>query len=143
MFSQILVVCVGNICRSPIGQALLQSKLGHLTVDSAGIQALAGKPADSHAKKIAEQHELNLQHHRGKQLDLTLCSKSDLILTMEKSHIDAVTEISPSARGKTMLLGHWIDKEIPDPYRKSEEMFAHVFNLIQEASLAWVKKLQP
>jgi protein-tyrosine phosphatase len=42
---------------------------------------------------------------------------------MEKSHIEQIGKIAPEARGKTMLFGHWLNKEIPDPYRKSEEAF--------------------
>lgn len=66
----------------------------------------------------------------------------DLILVMEKSHIDQIGHIAPEARGKTMLFGHWINqKNIPDPYRKSEEAFASVYDLIEQAGKLWVEKL--
>ncbi|HBS3979132.1 TPA: protein tyrosine phosphatase, partial [Klebsiella pneumoniae] len=50
--------------------------------------------------------------------------------------------IAPEARGKTMLLGHWIGmKEIPDPYRKSDEAFESVYQLIEESCQCWADKL--
>jgi len=61
---------------------------------------------------------------------------------MEQEHLEQVSAIAPEARGKTMLLGHWIDKrEIPDPYRKSDEAFDSVYKLIDQACQSWVEKL--
>ena len=61
---------------------------------------------------------------------------------MEKSHIDQIGRIAPEARGKTMLFGHWLNqREIPDPYRKSDEAFSSVYKLIEQAGQLWVEKL--
>ena len=61
---------------------------------------------------------------------------------MEKAHIEKVTHIAPEARGKVMLLGHWIgEREIPDPYRKSDEAFELVYQLIDQSCKSWVAKL--
>ncbi len=87
-------------------------------------------------------HDLSLEGHKGQQFTSSLARKYDLILVMEKSHIEQIGKIAPEARGKTMLFGHWIDqKEIPDPYRKSEEAFALVYQLIEQAGQLWAKKL--
>lgn len=147
MFANILVVCVGNICRSPIGERLLQQRLPHKTVSSAGIACskshLIGKPADAMACCVAEENGTSLHDHAAKQLSAELCSQYDLILVMEKGHINALTDIAPEARGKTMLFGHWIgQKDIPDPYRQSKEAFEHAYQLIDQAATAWVNKLQ-
>ena len=61
---------------------------------------------------------------------------------MEKIHIEQIGRIAPECRGKTMLFGQWLNhKEIPDPYRKSEEAFSLVYQLIEQAGLRWVEKL--
>ncbi len=142
MFDSILVVCTGNICRSPIGERLLRKLLPHKMIDSAGTGALIDHDADDTAIKIASLNELSLEGHKGKQFTSSLARKYELILVMERFHIEQIGKIAPEARGKTMLFGHWLDqKEIPDPYRKSEEAFASVYSLIEQSALQWVKKL--
>ncbi|WP_050906019.1 phosphotyrosine protein phosphatase [Vibrio campbellii] len=146
MFSNILVVCVGNICRSPTGERLLQSLLPNKKVASAGIAVekshLTGKPADDMASSVALEHDISLEGHSAQQLTPELCAKYDLILVMEKGHQEALTKIAPEARGKTMLFGQWIGgKNIPDPHRQSREAFDHAYALIEEAAHAWTKKL--
>ncbi len=60
----------------------------------------------------------------------------------KKKHIDAISQIAPEARGKTMLFGQWLGGiEIPDPYRQSQEAFEHVYQLIDKAASEWAKKL--
>ena len=61
---------------------------------------------------------------------------------MEQQQLEQVSRIAPEARGKTMLLGHWLGgKEIPDPYKKSDEAFESVFQLINRACNEWAAKL--
>ncbi|MCL1037484.1 protein tyrosine phosphatase [Shewanella submarina] len=146
MFNKILVVCVGNICRSPTGEALLKSLLPAKHISSAGIAVeksrLTGKPADKMASQVAEKHNINLDGHAARQLTQPLAAEYDLILVMEKGHIDAVCEIAPTARGKTMLFGQWIaQKDIPDPYRQSLEAFDFAWSLLDQAANAWAKRL--
>ncbi|WP_420268139.1 protein tyrosine phosphatase [Klebsiella quasipneumoniae] len=142
MFNSILVVCTGNICRSPIGERILKQLLPTMQVDSAGTAALIDHNADNSAIKIAKKHGISLEGHKGKQFTAKLARNYDLILAMEKIHINQIEKIAPEARGKTMLFGHWLEnRDIPDPYRKSDEAFASVFVLIQRSSQLWVEKL--
>ncbi|HCM5628215.1 protein tyrosine phosphatase [Klebsiella pneumoniae] len=142
MFNSILVVCTGNICRSPIGERILKQLLPTMQVDSAGTAALVDHNADNSAIKIAKKHGISLEGHKGKQFTAKLARNYDLILAMEKIHINQIEKIAPEARGKTMLFGHWLEnRDIPDPYRKSDEAFASVFVLIQRSSQLWVEKL--
>ncbi|WP_415720275.1 protein tyrosine phosphatase [Photobacterium ganghwense] len=142
MFEKILVVCVGNICRSPSGEYLLKSLLPHKHIASAGVGALVGKPADAKAAEVALEHGVSMEGHNARQLTAEICREYDLILVMEKGHIEAVTRIAPEARGKTMLFGQWIgQKDIPDPYRQSREAFEHAYALIEESADAWAKKI--
>ena len=140
-FNSILVVCVGNICRSPTAERLLKQALPHKTISSAGISAMVGQSADPSAEAIALQHDLALEGHIARQLTRELCQQHDLILVMEQKHIEAVTRIAPEVRGKTMLYGHWLKRDIPDPYRQSREAFEFTFDLIAEATNAWAQRL--
>ncbi|BEI22383.1 hypothetical protein KKIDH5335_07150 [Vibrio fluvialis] len=94
------------------------------------------------AREVAAQNGANLDNHQATQLTPQLCAQYDLILVMEKGHIEALTSIAPEARGKVMLFGQWIGKQnIPDPYRQSKEAFDFAFELIDQAANAWAKKL--
>ena len=144
MFDSVLVVCAGNICRSPTAEYLLKEKLAakNISVSSAGLTALEGKPADSTAKQLAQAHGINMDSHQGRQLNSQLVAENSVILVMEQRHLDDLHSRYPEARGKTFLLGKWLgDKEIPDPYRKSIEAFDHVYTLIDSACSAWQKYL--
>ncbi|HHT0105266.1 TPA: protein tyrosine phosphatase [Raoultella planticola] len=142
MFNSILVVCTGNICRSPIGERYLRKLLPNKKIDSAGTGALVGYEADATAIKISLKNGVSLEGHTAKQFTSTIARQYDLILVMEKNHIEQIGRIAPEARGKTMLFGHWLDhREIPDPYKKSEEAFASIYQLIEQAGKCWAERL--
>ncbi len=149
MFKTILVVCIGNICRSPTAQLLLDAGFKRrsggssgVTVTSAGLGALVGHAMDAQAAALVEREGIDSSVHRARQLTQEILSANDLILVMEKGHLDGVFDIDPGARGKTMLLGKWHEeREIPDPYRQSDEMFERVYQLISASCDKWVEKL--
>lgn len=142
MFDSILIVCTGNICRSPIGERLLRQHLPSKKIDSAGVGALVGHSADLSAIEIAGRHDISLAGHLGQQFTSKLAREYDLVLVMEREHLEKVSNISPESRGKTMLLGHWIgQREIPDPYKKSLEAFESVYQIIDQACQRWAEKL--
>lgn len=143
MFNKILVVCVGNICRSPTAERLLRNYQPDLVVDSAGLGALVGKGADERATSVAKGHDLSLAGHFARQVTGRMCREYDLILAMEKRHINALCEIAPEMRGKVMLFGHWdSEREIPDPYRKSREAFEAVYTLLDQSAQQWAQALK-
>ena len=84
MFNTILVVCTGNICRSPLGERYLRKLLPDRQIDSAGTQALVGHNADQSAMKVAAEHGISLEGHIGRQFTSSLSRQYDLILVMEK-----------------------------------------------------------
>lgn len=142
MFDNILVVCVGNICRSPTGERLLRAALPDKSISSAGVGALVGHAADATASEVAQVHGLSLDGHAARQLTRALCQSADLILVMERKHIAAVTAIDPGAHGKTMLFGRWQgDREIADPYRLSREVYELVYDQLAQGAAAWVERL--
>ncbi len=100
MFNRILVVCMGNICRSPLGEASLKAIMPNKAVCSAGIatepSGLIGQPADSMMQSVSANHGLELNEHKAQQLTQDLCDSNDLILVMEPAHIDLVASIAPN-----------------------------------------------
>lgn len=143
MFNSILIVCIGNICRSPIGERIFKQALPEKRISSAGIAALVGYPPDESAILIASENNISLVGHRARQLTRSLCHENDLILVMEKKHIEAICKISPESRGKIMLLGYWLDQlEINDPYQKKIEIFENTFHQIEAATHKWVTALK-
>jgi protein-tyrosine phosphatase len=141
----ILVVCMGNICRSPVGERLLARALGDgVLVSSAGLQALAGQPADGVAAAIAGEHGLALDGHVARQYTAAIGLDHDLILVMELAFRKVVVAEEPALLGRTMLYGQWNGApEIPDPYRRSRAFHEHVFRKIAEATSAWASRLNP
>lgn len=143
MFDNILVVCVANICRSPIVDVLMQDAMPDKNVSSAGINSLVGKPMFEHSVTLTSALGIDCTKHVSRQLTADICRENDVILVMEEGHIDAVMKIDPTVRGKIFLLGKWLDNiEIPDPYKQSFEMYEHVFELIRKSTDSWVKKLK-
>lgn len=144
MFKAILVVCVGNICRSPVGERLLRQALPELEVSSAGIQALVGKPADQAASKVAAEHGLSLHGHEARQFTAHLGAAHDLILVMEPGHKREIARVAPQLAGRVMLFDKWTgDKGIADPYLRSRDFHEKTFAALSEAAAAWARRLGP
>ena len=145
MINSILVVCVGNICRSPTAEALLKNKLAgtHIQVSSAGLGALVDKPLEATATQILENAGHSLPEHKARQLTDVMLRQADLILVMEKRHLNSITSLSPESRGKTFLIGKWLDDlEVPDPYRQHREAFEHVYQILDRSVTAWLPYLK-
>lgn len=142
VFQRILVICVGNICRSPTAQFMLRRHLPTHHVASAGLHALVGQSMDPTACDVLAAHGLDGSSHIARQLNTDMMHSSDLILTMEKAHTREISQIAPQALGRTMLLGKWLgEREIPDPYRQQRPAFEHVYQLIDAAVQAWLPYL--
>ncbi|UYG02164.1 low molecular weight phosphotyrosine protein phosphatase [Halomonas sp. LR3S48] len=145
MFQRILILCTGNICRSPVAAAMLEARLPGKQIESAGLNALEGQGVEPTARLLAEAEGLNVSAHQARQVSLETLFKADLVLVMSDGQRLAVGQMAPSVLGKTMLFGRWLDggqgREIPDPYRKSDEAFRQVHQLLREAADSWVGKL--
>ena len=141
-FSNLLVLCEANICRSPLAEHLLRSLTGR-TVDSAGLSARTGDPADPVYLDMAKESDLDLTGHRSKPVDRGLLESADLTLVMTGGHRRRLTERYPEFSGKIMLLGHWVDGgvSVSDPHRRSIDAYRQVFLQIQDACHRWSAKL--
>ena len=144
MIGSVLVVCVGNICRSPVGERLLASALadGKFEVSSAGLGALVGQGADTRASEVAARNGISLEGHVARQFTPALGRKSDLILVMEPGHRSTIARQAPELSGRCLLFDQWTGaRGIADPYRKSVEFHQSVFSALTTASEAWGKWL--
>lgn len=140
-FDNILVVCVGNICRSPMAEALLKQRYPHKNIDSAGVGALVGNSADPAALEIMAKQQIDITNHVAKQIDEGLAKKADLIFTMSDSQTKWIEERWPFCRGKTFKLGHWQDKDIADPYKHEMSAFQIAYQDIVVSLEQWADKI--
>ena len=140
-FDHILVVCVGNICRSPMALELLKQRFPNKIIDSAGVGALVGHPADPAALEIMSKQQIDITNHVAKQIDEQLAKKVDLIFTMSDGQTKWIEERWPFCRGKTFKLGHWTNKDIADPYQHEISAFETAHQDIVEGITQWADKI--
>ena len=145
MFHNILTVCTGNICRSPVAEYLLKHALSEagkgVEVKSAGIGALVGHPADETALALMAERSVDMDEHRAQQISTSLTRWADLILVMEKHHLEYVVSMDPTVRGKIFLLGHWSNKQVPDPYRRGKVAHQAAYEMISHEVGNWVRRV--
>lgn len=140
-FHNILVVCVGNICRSPIGEALLKREYPDKDIDSAGLSAVVGHQADAKALAVMATDNVDMSDHIAKQITEELVRSADLILTMSTSQSKWIEDQWPHCRGKTFRIGHWIDKDVADPYGHNEQAFEVAKQDIIDSLEQWFNKI--
>lgn len=133
----ILVVCIGNICRSPMAEYLLKQQHPNLHIESAGISGLTGHAADQKAMLCMQRLGIDMQPHVAKKLNSELIKKADLILVMSQNQQKHIEQTWPFAKGKTFRLGHWQSKNVSDPYRHEQTVFDETSQLIQACVTDW------
>jgi protein-tyrosine phosphatase len=143
MFHRILVICTGNICRSPIAEALLRERLsGRAEVGSAGVAALVARPADPLAQAVMAEHGYDLSTHRARQASLELLTAADLILTLEQFHNDWIRARYPHLHGRAHKLGRWRkNADIADPYGRPRAAFEQAYAKIESCIEDWAGRL--
>ncbi|NKF22827.1 low molecular weight protein-tyrosine-phosphatase [Solimonas marina] len=144
MFNRIIVVCTGNICRSPIGEGLLKARLKdrNLEICSAGTGALIGHPADPLAVEVAADHGLDISMHRAQQATQPLLSSMDLILTLDNGHSDWINARYPQLRGRVHKIMKWNENaDVADPYRQPKAAFEQAWTDIETGIDAWLQKI--
>lgn len=129
----ILLVCTGNLCRSPMAAGLLRHQLeaAGLTdkydVQSAGTWAVVGEPASAYARRVMSKRGIDISAHRARDISAEMVAQADLILVMTEAHREAIEAEFPEARSKTYLLSEMIGRryDIADPYGNSLAHYAY------------------
>lgn len=148
----ILMVCLGNICRSPLAEGIMQAKILHRgldwQVDSAGTGAWhVGEAPDPRSRQIARQEGLNIDHQRARQIQLSDFDDFDLILTMDSSNYQKVVRLAhdKQQRDKVQLILEMAHPQhpadVPDPYW-DDNGFRQVYDLLDEACDAILNQLE-
>lgn len=144
MFSRIVVVCTGNICRSPMAEALLKARLADpkRVIVSAGIGALVGYPADPIAQELMRERGIDIGGHRAQQATMPLLSSMDLILTLDQTHSSWISNRFPQLRGRVHKLLKWSeDRDVADPYGFPRSAFEKAAEDIRQGIEDWLGKL--
>lgn len=146
MFKNVLVLCLGNICRSPIAEYLLRdfAKKNNLdlNIDSAGLTAMVGWPAHEYSIQIMQEHNIDLTAHRAKQVETQHVIQADLILVMDDIQRQMLARDFSHSSGKTFRIGEFTKVDIPDPYGEAFPAFQNAFKLISESLEPWYLQLK-
>ena len=139
---RVLVVCLGNICRSPIGEGLLKhhaQQLGlELYVDSAGTSGWhQGEHADARSIDVMRSHGHDITDQRSRALLAEDLFTFDYILVMDSQNLKDVNRLETgTASVKRFVSGH----DVPDPYYGGDRGFEQVYTMINEAAEQWVQQ---
>jgi protein-tyrosine phosphatase len=137
----ILVVCEGNICRSPIAEGLLAAALPQVQVRSAGLGALIGMPADESAVRVMQARGIDISAHRATQINRQVCVQAELVLVMDAGQRKRLEALYPQACGRVFRVGEHTKRDIPDPYRQPEQAFRDTLSLIDEGLGEWLQRI--
>jgi protein-tyrosine phosphatase len=141
---KILMVCLGNICRSPLAAGILYNKIDEngldAQVDSAGTAAYhAGEGADRRSLKVAQKNGVDISQHRARKFTTGDFAKYDLIYAMDSENYQNIMALAASEKDKTkvkLLMNEVLPGEnisVPDPYFGGDQGFENVYQMIDQA----------
>ena len=149
MTTKILMVCLGNICRSPLAEGILRSKLsGNFIVDSAGTGNWhVGQPPDKRSVLTAKNYNLDITHLRGRHFSKKDFQEFDYIYVMDnQNYKDVIAQAQNEAdKAKVQLIldeifpGERVD--VPDPYYGQQDGFEKVYQMLDKACDSIAQKL--
>lgn len=147
---KVLMVCLGNICRSPLAEGILKSKTdaGQIYVDSAGTGGWhIGELPDARSIEVAQANGLNIKDQRCRKFSEKDFIDFDWIYVMDKSNYDDVMALanSPSDASKVNMILNEVaadlNEEVPDPYYGGDNGFQLVYDMLDEACEQIAKRL--
>jgi protein-tyrosine phosphatase len=150
----VLVVCTGNICRSPTGEGVLRhlaEKRGladRVHVASAGTHDYhVGEAPDARTLKHAARRGYDFSAQRAAQVSVRDFGEFDYILAMDRGHLRILRGLQPpGSKAKLGLFleasGQWKGEDVPDPYYGDGEGFERVLDMVEEASARWLDRFE-
>lgn len=148
---KVLMVCLGNICRSPLAEGILQSKLPaeNYFVDSAGTAGYhIGKQPDLRSIKVAKKHSIDISNQKCRQFSITDFHTFDYIYVMDKSNYKDIIGLALNDADKqkvSLILNETFPNknlEVPDPYYGGEDGFEKVYQMLDKSCDVIVLKLK-
>ena len=148
---KILMVCLGNICRSPLAEGILRSKITHLDilVDSAGTAAYhIGERPDVRSIEIANKYGIDLTSQRARQFSVNDFDEFDIIYAMDTSNYSNIISLARNEkdRDKVDLILNEINprsfQSVPDPYYGGDNGFQNVYEMLDEACDIIIQNLE-
>lgn len=139
---KILMVCLGNICRSPLAEGILKSKLppNSFTVDSAGTSNYhIGEYPDIRSINVARHHDIDISSQKGRQFTTKDFKEFDLIYAMDSSNFKNIVKLAKTDEDITKVklildeIPNYKLKDVPDPYYGGENGFVDVFHMLDTA----------
>jgi protein-tyrosine phosphatase len=137
----LLVLCTGNLCRSPMAAAVLERALPGLNVMSAGFRVRPFEGADPLAVRLMRERGYDLGAHRTQQLSSWMVRAANLVLVMEAGQRRVVESSYPGSRGKVFRLADTQGLDVPDPYGRGEAAFRQALQLIEAGAVSWIERL--
>lgn len=147
--TKILMVCLGNICRSPLAEGILKSKLNpNFIVESAGTAAYhAGNKPDNRSIAVAKQNGINITNQRARKLTKQDFEDFDIIYAMDNSNFQNIVALAENEeqkeKVKLILNESFPDKnlDVPDPYYGGAKGFENVYNMLDNACEIIAKRI--
>lgn len=150
---KILMVCLGNICRSPMAQGILENKAAekglNITVDSAGTSDYhIDQEPDHRAIAKAKEYGIDISHYRGRQIDVADFKTFDRIFVMDASNYENTLLVAESDEDKSKvemilnLSNPNSNMSVPDPYFGGEEGFENVYRLLNSACDVLIEQIE-
>ncbi|MFV0187560.1 low molecular weight phosphotyrosine protein phosphatase [Empedobacter falsenii] len=144
---KILMVCLGNICRSPLAEGILQAKVGdNHWVDSAGTGNWpVGEQPDRRSVAVAKKYGVDISDQRAMHFNPIFFEEFDLIFAMDKQNSIDLQQLARNEEEKEKVKlilkeGTGLAHNVPDPYYDGEDAFEHVYQLLDEATDGIIKK---